>query len=801
MKPAVKMLKLFLLSLIVLVVASCGGKEDRKAAYFKKGKAYLEEFDLDKARIEFKNVMQIDPKFAEAYYYMGVLEEKNKEISKSYGYFKNAVELDPDYLAPKLKLAEIYTVIGGDDYLEKAKKLLWDILAKDEDNIKAKLIWQQISYKEGNEEQAIKKIEALVEEDPLLDGGVILLSAAYLADNKIDKSLEMLNRGIRANEGDMGLRLKKVSTLFHAERFDEAEKELIEIVNLDKNLFSSQLALSSFYAKRNQVEKAENILREGVNAKPKDVKRALVLVQFLLLRKGTDSAIDELNKMIAAQPEAYELQLNLAKIYRGIGDNKKAKEIYTNISESSKGEADAVHAKNLLATILLSEADYDGAELLLNEVLKDYPQNVDALRLISQISMRDGDYETVVTNLRTVLKSQPSDSTASDMLSRAHTALGQHDLAEKVLKTGSEVDVKNVPGFINYAAYLYDHKRLADADEVITDARKMNKQDYDLQIFALRVAATKNDPKELESILDDMKKTNPDKSEVYIKRAQFYAAIKNSSQSLAELNMSLEKSLTPIEVVKSLQLISAHYLSQNQASKAIDFMMGRIDKNQEDILSMYALANIYVATKDLEKARKYYNSVIQINKKWPDPYMSLSSLSVAEGDLNQAIATLKEGVAASGGDVKLQLNLANYLQRNDQIGESKKIYENILKISPANKLALNNLATILLDNSEEDGAVERALFYASKLNVSQNPAFKDTLAWAYAKSGKYQESIDLLQATADKFPKAAVYQYHLGYSLYHIGKKEDAKAYLEKAVDTKQRYVGVDDAKKLLTTY
>ena len=50
--------------LVAIFLAGCGGAEERKAKYLERGKAYFEEENYDKAKIEFKNVLQIDPKTA-----------------------------------------------------------------------------------------------------------------------------------------------------------------------------------------------------------------------------------------------------------------------------------------------------------------------------------------------------------------------------------------------------------------------------------------------------------------------------------------------------------------------------------------------------------------------------------------------------------------------------------------------------------------------------------------------------------------------------------------------------------------
>jgi Tfp pilus assembly protein PilF len=69
---------------MTLMLPGCGGKEQRLVAHLEKGKSLLAQGDLDKARVEIKNVLQIDPKAAEAYYLAGLIEEKQQEWQKAF---------------------------------------------------------------------------------------------------------------------------------------------------------------------------------------------------------------------------------------------------------------------------------------------------------------------------------------------------------------------------------------------------------------------------------------------------------------------------------------------------------------------------------------------------------------------------------------------------------------------------------------------------------------------------------------------------------------------------------------------
>ena len=99
---------LVVISLAYFVVA-CGGAEERKAAYMEKAEKSLNAGDLDKARIELKNVLQIDPKDAQAYFKLG-----------------NIFELNPDNSEYQAKLGRFYLVLAGD--IEKATEKMELIL-------------------------------------------------------------------------------------------------------------------------------------------------------------------------------------------------------------------------------------------------------------------------------------------------------------------------------------------------------------------------------------------------------------------------------------------------------------------------------------------------------------------------------------------------------------------------------------------------------------------------------------------------------------------------------------------------
>ena len=98
--------------LAMIFISGCGGAEERKAKYLERGKAYFEEENYDKAKVEFKNVLQIDPKTPEPHYYLGRIAQSNQEWRKAFGSYRKAVDFIPEFVYERARLGIFYLLAG-----------------------------------------------------------------------------------------------------------------------------------------------------------------------------------------------------------------------------------------------------------------------------------------------------------------------------------------------------------------------------------------------------------------------------------------------------------------------------------------------------------------------------------------------------------------------------------------------------------------------------------------------------------------------------------------------------------------
>ena len=162
--------------LVVFMLAGCGGAEERKAKYLERGKAYFEEENYDKAKVEFKNVLQIDPKTAAPYFYLGQIAEKDQDWRMAFGNYSKAVELDPELVDARIHLGRFYVLAGE---LDNATEQANEALSREPSNADALTLQANILMRQDNADEAIVLLKQVLESDVGHVGAATLLFAVY----------------------------------------------------------------------------------------------------------------------------------------------------------------------------------------------------------------------------------------------------------------------------------------------------------------------------------------------------------------------------------------------------------------------------------------------------------------------------------------------------------------------------------------------------------------------------------------------------------------------------------------------
>ena len=181
----------------VCVLAACSSKADRIASSLHKGADYVHASDWDKAGVEVRNVLQMDPKNARAYLIGAQVAEGQRDVQRAYGSYLKAVELDPALIEAKVGLARIYLLAGE---APKAQGQIDEVLKADAGNVGARTLQAALTARGGNIKAATDQAQAIV-----------------TSATAVPAETSMLLAGLYANQGDVANAARVVDAALKAE--------------------------------------------------------------------------------------------------------------------------------------------------------------------------------------------------------------------------------------------------------------------------------------------------------------------------------------------------------------------------------------------------------------------------------------------------------------------------------------------------------------------------------------------------------------------------------------------------------
>src|SRR5665647_908615 len=105
--------------LLAVSLCACSSMEGKRDKFLASGQALYQQEDYVRARLQFQNALQIDPKFGVAQLWVGKTELKLQNPRGAYGALNKAVELDPNLTEAQILLGDILLMAKQ---LDKAKE-------------------------------------------------------------------------------------------------------------------------------------------------------------------------------------------------------------------------------------------------------------------------------------------------------------------------------------------------------------------------------------------------------------------------------------------------------------------------------------------------------------------------------------------------------------------------------------------------------------------------------------------------------------------------------------------------------
>lgn len=787
-----KTISVALLVVVSLVLISCGGAEERKAAYLEKAEKSIVAGDYDKARIELKNVLQIDPKDATAHYKLGQIFEGKKEFRKAFQQYSQASDLDPDNLEYQAKIGRFYLVLGNN--IDKASEILNKIKQKDAKNIDGQLLEAGILLKQKNIDGSLAIAKNINTTNPENKEAAIFLANLYSMKSQYPMSVAVLEATLKNHPDDRVLNSALVNALFNNKEFVKSEKVLLSVLDRHPDVYANYTNLAHFYQNRDRALDAEKILRQAIKLAPEETNRNIMLIDFVRETRGVAAAITEAQKMVNENPSAGDLRLLLAQLQYENMAYAEATQTYKNAVNDFSDQEAGIKSRIALAGIYMQDNMTDEAAKTIKDALAIAPNDVGVNFLNAKIAIFNKDYEQAIISLRTVIKNAPENINAYVFLAESHKALKEVDQAKEIMVRAYENNRTNREALKQIASYYIKNNNQDEASKIIDDYIAIDGNDYEM--LSLKSSLLNREKKYSEAyvVASKMIASAPEKEQGYVQSVPYLLSQKKTNDAIRILKDGYSKTGN----IDLVNMIAEVQIGSGATADAITTIRNVLGKSDSESLYL-TLAKAYLANKDTGSAIKTLRDSISKDNNRSGSYVALAKVFLQKNDRVSAIQLLKSGM-----DTNAHLNigflLANIYELNKEYDRAISLYENLSDKYSDNILVLNNLAALLSEYKSDDASLHKAKLIADKLNTSTQPIVLDTVGWVYYKTGDYSAAIEILKSVTDTSPDVPVFNYHLGMAYFKSGDKPNAKLYINKALEKDSEFPGRDDARATLKT-
>jgi tetratricopeptide (TPR) repeat protein len=761
-------------AVLVSTLVSCGSSLESAADYVESGKGLIEEGKLEKARLEFKNAIQIDPRTAEAFYQLALLDEKSQKWKSMYANLTTTEQLNPSHYDAIVKLGQLYLLSGDFDTAGKKAKTVLDI---DGNHIAALTLRASIEMKQQNYGSALEDVKQVLQLDDKNIEALTVKAMSYNQQGEHQQALKVLDHALTIEPDNLALTMIKLSILESQKDFVAVEKIYrgLRLTKPDERWVVASLAkLLNF---QNRYDDAKQELQQFIDAQPEDRDAKLMLVSLVRTREP-EQAITLLDSYIQQDKSDYELQFAKIKLQL---DNEQTDQalvglqaIVDNDSEGNNGRK----SEMILANYEFSLGEYDAVQKKVDHVLSSEPEDEAALILKSKINILNNNIDKAVTDLRVVLRNNLESDDAMVLLGSAYIKSGSPGLAEDNFRQALSVNPGNQLAALFVADSLIKTDNVERAEAVITAALKENPTNGRLLQFLANLKLQNKDWVGAESIAETLREKEDSSA-----TASYIEGRVLQGQQKYELAIEKYKAALAVEpsMSNALKGIAYSYFELDRKDDLMVFLKELIKDDPKDLNAYTMLYEIQANDSHWDEAILTLQSGLKAEPKWQAGYLLLATTHQRQDNSQAAIAAYESGLEALPESNAISLQLASAYERKGDFEKAKSLYEQVLERNPDVNVASNNLASLLSDQFRSDANLRKALAITEKFEKSSEPYFMDTYAWVNAQLGQLDKAQMILERVIAKSPDVAVFNYHLGAVYHKKADKASAEKYLKLA--------------------
>ncbi|HYL37652.1 MAG TPA: tetratricopeptide repeat protein [Bryobacteraceae bacterium] len=715
--------------------------------YLQKGNNFLAAGKYDEASLNYRKAIQKDSHSAEAYLRLGIAETNLKHFPAAWENLNRALDLAPQRDDIRVQLGD-FCVAGfiidrsrPANLYNRLKELSGQLLAKDPNSF---------------------------------DG---LRFRGYLAafDHRMDQAIDDLGRAHRMKPSEPLVASTLAQALFASNKGQEAEQIAQELIRLNPSYPLIYDELSSRYLAQGRTSDAASILKLKIANNPRQPRYAIRLADFYWRLGRQAEALDTIAKMLSQGDDQPARHLAAGDFYGAVErwqDATRQFEEGMRLAPSQK----LLFEKRIADTLLAQDKRTEAAALV-DEILKQQPQDEEARRIRAGLKLKSNDPQAIasaVSEYQALLREKSDDPVLHYDLALAFVAKGDPAAARSEFQEA----IRRQPSYLLPRTALAElalkagrpDESLRWCDEAIAI------DPLDNRSRLLKATALENLGKydQARNVLNAVLQSVPDNLEALLQLSLL--EINRHDYKAAEAALARLQRISPADAARGTAAMLA---AEGQVDKAIDLLRRVLVSDQALLHNL--VGGLALQGRKYDVAIREFQALAASNSHSAEPYMQLAEAYRLRGDWSNSIATLERAQKALPGDAGLTLLLASSFEATGKLDLAIEQYRRALKLRPEDPGIMNNIAYLSV---ETKGDLDEALRLAQRAvqKAPNQPNFADTLGWVYLNKKMADSALQVFHNLAKKQPDDPTFQYHLGAALFEKGDKTQARAVLQAAL-------------------
>jgi len=740
---------------------------------------------IDQAGILIEQALRTDAKSTEILYLKAEVQQAANKFDEAIATYRQIVDIDGTQFRAHLGIAQIELYRGRIEAADQALQAAEKLAAK---TLLVNFARGIIEYRRGNLEAADSAFQSTLQAAPEHIGSLLGYALTSFGAGRYEDSMQKTRKVLSSQPENKLANQLLADSLLQTGAGKEALAVLEPLLAKYPDDAKLMASIGQAYLQTKDYNWAMRYFDRATELAPNDAAIRTIRAGGHLFGGNSVQALADFEQAATMSNKLGQADLLLVKMHL---QRQEFDQALLSIDQMEKKLPNNPLTDKLRGDALIGKKDLAGARKAMEQAQAKQPTFFPAVLGLARLDLLEKKPDAAQKRLLSVLTQDPKNPEAMSALADlAADEKNDKNYVEWLEKVG-EVDKKAIQPRARLIHYYLKKGEKEKAVKLASEFSETNPESLTaLELLATTQMNAGNTSAAVNAYQAISQKTNPSpKILLALALAQIADGKTDLARETLEKTLRLQPGFQPAqEALLRLDVLDKNPQAALQIARQMQTQQPRSPAGFE------READLLLSQKNYQEAIAAYRQALSKGAGTAG-MVKLHRALLVSGDSQAADRQLSDWLNKHSEDLTARAYAADFYMNSGRSDLAIAQYEALLKISPKNVIALNNLAGLYQRTKDSRALATAENAYAL---APDHPGVQDTLGWLLVEQEQYPRAIELLSKAAVKLTGLPTVRYHLAVALAKTGKRVEARRELAAIVETNKKFPELEDAKALL---